>query len=279
MIRLAKRYNRYGRRCRYYVNERPDLLLFKDNAFDFIYSIFVLQHMPPECSLGYIREFIRVMKVGGLAVFQLPIALPSKVVVPVPVPEFCASVTMQGVPRRMQAGGQAMITCTVRNVSSVIWPGPKDGAWQIIRLGNHWLGAGGQMVVPDDGRTLLPRRIEPQEQITLPLDITAPAAAGCYVLEIDMVQEGVAWFGQKGSKTAREPVMVVAGADDDGAKERRRQSDGGEDASVEPRMEMHAIGREEVVGLLEKNGARAVHIEEAHVGVPPCRSCWYFVTR
>jgi ubiquinone/menaquinone biosynthesis C-methylase UbiE len=72
MIQLAKRYNRHGSRCQYYLNEVDDLTVFPGNGFDFIYTNIVLQHMVPSYSKSYIREFLRVLRPGGLLVFQLP---------------------------------------------------------------------------------------------------------------------------------------------------------------------------------------------------------------
>ncbi len=71
MITLARRLNRHGDRCQYYVNERDDLGLFPDESFDFIYSIRTLQHMAPGLSTNYLREFMRLLRPGGLLVFQL----------------------------------------------------------------------------------------------------------------------------------------------------------------------------------------------------------------
>jgi len=39
--------------------------------------------------------------------------------------------------------------------------------------------------------------------------ITAPKEPGEYVLEVDLVQEQVAWFRDKGSATAKTKVTVV----------------------------------------------------------------------
>lgn len=72
MIEVANKYNKCGERCRYYLNEADDLRLFKDNSFDFILSFIVLQHMRPEYSKNYIKEFLRVLAPEGLAVFQIP---------------------------------------------------------------------------------------------------------------------------------------------------------------------------------------------------------------
>jgi SAM-dependent methyltransferase len=72
MIKLAQQYNRFGDRCRYYLNERDDLALFKDNSFDLVISLIVLQHMRPEYIRRYLAEFLRVLTPGGVLYFQLP---------------------------------------------------------------------------------------------------------------------------------------------------------------------------------------------------------------
>lgn len=71
MLRLAEGYNKFGAKCKYYLNETNNLRLFPDNEFDFIYTNITLQHMEPKYSKEYIKEFLRVLKPGGLLVFQL----------------------------------------------------------------------------------------------------------------------------------------------------------------------------------------------------------------
>ena len=71
MLAAAERHNTHAN-ARFVHNERPDLSVFEDESFDLVYSTIVLQHMPPEFSLGYVREFARVLRPGGLAVFTLP---------------------------------------------------------------------------------------------------------------------------------------------------------------------------------------------------------------
>jgi glycosyltransferase involved in cell wall biosynthesis/ubiquinone/menaquinone biosynthesis C-methylase UbiE len=72
MIARAERLNQQGARCRYHLNEAPDLRLFDADTFDLVYSWLVLQHMPKQLALGYIAEFARVTKPGGVIVFQVP---------------------------------------------------------------------------------------------------------------------------------------------------------------------------------------------------------------
>ena len=72
MIEAARRFNRHGDRCRYLVNTTDDLAPLDDAAFDFVYSNITLQHIPPEASTRYISEFFRVLRAGGIALFQIP---------------------------------------------------------------------------------------------------------------------------------------------------------------------------------------------------------------
>lgn len=70
MIERAREHNTHGSRVTYLVNTAPDLSQFESGTFDFIYTNKVLQHIPPEHQLGYIREFVRLLRPGGVAVFQ-----------------------------------------------------------------------------------------------------------------------------------------------------------------------------------------------------------------
>jgi ubiquinone/menaquinone biosynthesis C-methylase UbiE len=72
MIDLAGRHNRHPQRCRFLVNARDDLAMFEDDTFDLVYSNITLQHMEPRFSKRYIAEFVRVLRPGGLAIFQIP---------------------------------------------------------------------------------------------------------------------------------------------------------------------------------------------------------------
>lgn len=107
----------------------------------------------------------------------------------------------------LTAGSAMTLRVEVNNLSNVSRPalGATDGSYQ-INLGNHWLDRQGRTVVRDDVRVALPRDLGPHEEVELLLTVTAPKEPGGYLLELDMVQERVAWFKQRGSQTA---VTVV----------------------------------------------------------------------
>ncbi|MBW3533730.1 MAG: class I SAM-dependent methyltransferase [Gemmatimonadetes bacterium] len=71
MVERARKLDRHGEKVRYVVNTAPDLAIFGDDTFDFVYSNKVLQHIPPLAVEAYVREFFRVLAPGGVAVFQM----------------------------------------------------------------------------------------------------------------------------------------------------------------------------------------------------------------
>jgi ubiquinone/menaquinone biosynthesis C-methylase UbiE len=70
MLATARKLDRTGGKCRFVHNERPDLRLFGDGEFDMAYSELVLQHLPIAVIDGYLAEFMRVLRPGGVAVLQ-----------------------------------------------------------------------------------------------------------------------------------------------------------------------------------------------------------------
>ena len=80
MVRLARELNEDVPGSSFVVNTKADLSVFDDSSFDLVYTTLVLQHLPRrELQRAYLEEFLRVLRPGGLAVFQtlarLPLAL------------------------------------------------------------------------------------------------------------------------------------------------------------------------------------------------------------
>jgi ubiquinone/menaquinone biosynthesis C-methylase UbiE len=78
MIRGARDANGDVERAAFVVNRADDLSQFRDASFDLVYSVIVLQHVPDRAAIeSYVREFCRVLRPGGLAVFTLPSHIPA----------------------------------------------------------------------------------------------------------------------------------------------------------------------------------------------------------
>jgi SAM-dependent methyltransferase len=208
MIEKARGYNSFPDRCHYRVIDREDLADFASSSFDFVYTAHVLQHMEPRYAHGYLAEFLRILKPGGVAMFELTTDRVIGATGPLPDDAFRATLTSVQAPSRLAPGGQAVVEVDVHNDSQHVWPATGHQGWYLVTLGNHWRTATGERVVNDDARTPLPDDLEPGSCRHLELLVTAPSEADRYDLELDLVQEGVAWFGDRGSEVVSTPVQV-----------------------------------------------------------------------
>ncbi len=249
MVEHARRYNAYGDRCAYHVNTDPDLRLFANATFDLAYSAHVLQHMHPRYAEVYVKEFFRVLKPGGVALFEIPTQRVEGSAEPLPRSAFKAEIEILGVPAELRPGETRSITARVRNAGDTTWPatGTADG-WHHVTVGNHWRRNRGGVLTQDDGRGRLPGDVAPGATAECTLTITAPREPGAYRLELDLVQEGVSWFADRGSKTALTAVRVRRPLAE---RWRGRSSEGAPTAAAaEPIMEMYGTPDETVRGWI-----------------------------
>ncbi len=130
---------------------------------------------------------------------------------PLPEAAFRATLTPQALPTTLQIGQVVLLGVLVRNDGAVTWPLATVGRAERyqLRLGNRWFARAGGALVLDDARAPLPYDLPPGERVRLHLLITAPPEPGEYWLDIDLVQEGVSWFGDRGSPPTRIAVRVV----------------------------------------------------------------------
>ena len=117
-------------------------------------------------------------------------------------PPYGAVYTPNAVPA-LKANQTVTIGIKLLNASSSNWP-----ANGIYHLAYHWK-AGAAYAVFDGERTFLPTAVASGGSIALNAKVVAPGKPGVYVLQWDLVQEGVAWFSQKGVPTKDQSVSVT----------------------------------------------------------------------
>jgi len=130
---------------------------------------------------------------------------------PAPLPDsaFRAALRAIDAPARMGTSDQFKLRVVVRNEGDTTWHArERAGSPFQLSAGNHWLDASGAAATNDDGRGPLPHDLAPGEETEITFNVNAPPQPGDYVLEVDMLQEGVSWFALKGSKPLRVPVKV-----------------------------------------------------------------------
>jgi hypothetical protein len=144
-------------------------------------------------------------------------ATPAPARTPGPLPDaaFKAQLTIPDAPARLRAGQKETVQVHVKNASDVFWwarggeVNERTDNFFYIAAGNRWLKPDGSLVTDMDGRYGISKDLKPGEETDIPLTVTAPKEPCDYLLEVDLVQEQVAWFSDKGSPTARAKVTVV----------------------------------------------------------------------
>jgi hypothetical protein len=134
---------------------------------------------------------------------------------PLPDSGFKAEVSVVDPPERLRPGQVAVINIRVKNTSDVIW-------WQrggettertdnqfYIAAGNKWLDKDGKITSETEGHNGIPKDLKPGEEAEMTLQITAPKQPGEWFMQLDMVQEGVSWFHERGSPATKVKVNVV----------------------------------------------------------------------
>lgn len=128
---------------------------------------------------------------------------------------FKAQITLVDPPAKLRTGQPVVVQVKFRNDSTIFWwsrGGPintrPDNKFYIA-AGNRWLKSDGSLLTNMDGRYGISKDLKPGEENEVPLKVTAPKDPGEYILEVDLVQEGVAWFSDKGSPTARAKITIV----------------------------------------------------------------------
>jgi SAM-dependent methyltransferase len=277
MIKTAVQLNQYGEKCRYFVNAKENLRIFDDGTFTFIYSNIVLQHIPLILTRGYLQEFLRVLRPGGLLIFQLP-SKRRRVDHSLPPEGWSAWITSPLSEIVMRPASQIAVPFRVTNLSPIPWE--HDGQ-AYFALGNHWLDEHGNLMRLDDGRTPLPLRFDPNDSVDLNLEIIAPRRSGDYLLELDVVHEGVAWFADNGSRTLRLPVRVIETAPDETITQTSEAkaeitSEAKGTLQDEPFDGMYCMPRADVLQILRGGGAYLEFIQPFECAGPGFQSYRYF---
>jgi hypothetical protein len=114
-----------------------------------------------------------------------------------------ARIEVAGRGRDLEAPAGSRVTLRVRvtNTGNTLWlHAPRTQGGQVA-LGGHLRDGGGALVEQDLFRAPLPRDVGPGESVEVSCAFSVPEVPGRYSVELDLVDEGITWFGARGSAT------------------------------------------------------------------------------
>jgi MoaA/NifB/PqqE/SkfB family radical SAM enzyme len=108
-----------------------------------------------------------------------------------------AAARLQGAP-----GERLLLPVAVRHRGILPWSGPRP-----VRMGIRLLDSDGRALGELRGVTI-PAGVAPGEELVLFAELDLPGEPGAYHLMLDLVEEGVCWFSERGSTPAICPLEV-----------------------------------------------------------------------
>lgn len=120
-----------------------------------------------------------------------------------------AEITAEAAELILGQGESRSISVNVSNIGTTVWiPGIESE----ITLSYRIYDSDNNTMLKEGEHIRLPHAVKPGEAINLSLTVQAPEEPGLYNMIIDMVHEGVAWFGEQGSKPGSIKLTVTAGS-------------------------------------------------------------------
>jgi hypothetical protein len=112
---------------------------------------------------------------------------------------------------RVPEGTPFSARVTAENSGRAVWL-PTSAGHGAVHVGCHLLDTAGRILNPDYCRCQLTpgagASILPGDNLTTDAQLPSPGK-GRYIMEFDLVAEGVCWFARRGAKTVRVPIEVI----------------------------------------------------------------------
>ena len=105
----------------------------------------------------------------------------------------------------LRPGSRHIVPVSIENISEAPFPSGE----RVFGISYHILAPHGATLVHDNDREWITKTIEPGQRITRNLTVVAPVTPGSYIVEVDLVWEGVLWFRDAGSPTAHVTLNVA----------------------------------------------------------------------
>jgi hypothetical protein len=149
-----------------------------------------------------IREGITWFSWNGAAMLMKTIAITS--------PAYVVQWGAQTTPSTMAAESNNPVTVTFTNQGSLTWLA--SGGNSVV-LSYHWRNGpcpGSSIAVWNGQTAAISSDVAPRETVTgLATHVLAPATAGTYCLQYDLLQNGITWFSWQGAPTLNVTVSVT----------------------------------------------------------------------
>jgi len=111
--------------------------------------------------------------------------------------------------QRLEPDEKISAAITIRNTGDTLWLSGQTLRAGIVMPGVRVFDQSGQMVREVHGHPMLPRSIAPGQYVSITLPCPVPPVPGTYTVKIDLVDQQVCWFEERGSQPLNFSVEVI----------------------------------------------------------------------
>ncbi|MEP6741216.1 MAG: methyltransferase domain-containing protein, partial [bacterium] len=103
-------------------------------------------------------------------------------------------------PRRIAAGAKLNLGITIKNAGDTLWLSGQTLRAGVVMPGVKVSNERGKIVSEVHGHPMLPRAVAPGQSFTIDIPCPVPLEPGSYTVKIDLVDQQVCWFEERGSQ-------------------------------------------------------------------------------
>jgi glycosyltransferase involved in cell wall biosynthesis/SAM-dependent methyltransferase len=111
--------------------------------------------------------------------------------------------------QRLEPDEKISAAITIRNTGDTLWLSGQTLRAGIVMPGVRVFDQSGEMVREVHGHPMLPRSIAPGQYVSITLPCPVPPVPGTYTVKIDLVDQQVCWFEERGSQPLSFTVEVT----------------------------------------------------------------------
>ena len=103
-------------------------------------------------------------------------------------------------PENIMAADQLQLRITAKNTGDTLWLNGQTVRSGVVMPGVRIIDEQGQIIHELQGYPMLPRAVPPGGTVDFQIQFVAPSASGSYTLKVDLVDQHICWFEERGSQ-------------------------------------------------------------------------------
>jgi hypothetical protein len=114
-------------------------------------------------------------------------------------------------PRQVVVGTTLTAKVEIRNAGDTLWLNGQVLRAGVVMPGVRLINEDGDIVKEVHGHPLLPRAVAPGQSLAIDIPCPVPSVPGQYIVKIDLVDQHICWFEERGSQPLVMSLRVVSG--------------------------------------------------------------------